>query len=170
MLKCCVAAAFALVVSLPAFSQQTQPGDPFPFHVTLTKPDSTETASGKVFQTGKPTLVAFWLTTCIPCLAEFSAYTQNYTQWKKESDFNLIAVSLDFHENFKKIAPMAAQRKWPFPVYWDRIRAFKSILPGGLNGLPQIFLFDKDGKLVWQHKGYAQGSEQEVFDKVKALR
>ncbi len=113
--------------------------------------------------------MAFWLTTCMPCLAEFSAYTQHFTEWKQQADFNLVGISIDFPERFQKIGPMAAERKWPFPVYWDRTRAFKSILPGGLNGMPQVFLFDKTGKLVWQHKGYSPGTEQELFDQIKGL-
>lgn len=170
MLKFCAAAAWTFFVTVPVFAQQqAQPTDVFPFHITLTKPDSTEMDSRQALQTGKPTVLAFWLTTCIPCIAEFSAYTQNYDQWKQQSDFNIVAVSIDFPERFKKIGPMAAEKKWPFPVYWDRIRAFKSILPGGLNGLPQVFLFDKNGKLVWQHKGYMQGMEQELFAQIKAL-
>jgi len=149
--------------------EQAQPTAPFPFQVILTKPDSSELDSRKVLSAGKPTVLAFWLTTCVPCMSELAAYTKNYEGWKQQADFNLLAISLDFPERFHKIAPMAKEKKWPFPVYWDRARAFKRLLPGGLNGVPQVFLFDKTGKLVWQHKGYSAGMEQELFAKIQAL-
>ncbi len=170
MLKVSAFILFAGLFFIHADAQnQAQPTAPFPFQVTLTQTDSSELDSRKVLTTGRPTVLAFWLTTCMPCIAEFGAYTKNYADWKKQADFNFVGISLDFPERFKKIAPMAAEKKWPFPVYWDRIRAFKQLLPGGLNGMPQVFLFDKDGKLVWQHKGYSPGMEGELFEKIKAL-
>ena len=169
MLKSFAVALLFLMTGMPVFAQQEQPAQPFPFHVTLTRTDSTQTDSKNVLSTGKPTVLAFWLTTCVPCIAEFGAYSQNYAQWKEQADFNMVGISIDFPERFKKIGPMAAEKKWPFPVYWDSARAFKTLLPGGLNGLPQVFLFDKNGTLVWQHKGFYQGMEKELFAQIKAL-
>ena len=163
--------AFFAHLSIPAFCQElAQPSQPFPFQITLTQPDSTEVPSHQVLQTGKPTVLAFWLTTCMPCMSEFASYTKHYADWKAQADFNLIGISLDFPGRFGKIAPLAAEKKWPFPLYWDRVRAFKGLLPGGLNGMPQVFLFDKNGKLVWQHKGYVPGVEEELFAKIKELK
>jgi cytochrome c biogenesis protein CcmG, thiol:disulfide interchange protein DsbE len=148
--------------------KQEQPTLAYPFKgLTLTTPDSVQVAASEVFKKNKPTVVAFWLTTCMPCVAEFGAYTQNWNQWKKETDFQLFAVSIDFPDRFKKIKPMIKQHGWPFPVYWDRARRFKDILPGGLNGLPQVFVFDKTGKLIWQHKKYQPGDELELYNMVK---
>ena len=170
MLKNITLALLGLCCLQTAFAQQEQPVEPYPFRITLTNTDSTEIASSKVLTTGKPTVLAFWLTTCMPCMAEFKAYTQQYEQWKKEADFQLIGISLDFPQRFRQIATVAAAQKWPFPVYWDSTRAFKSLMPGGLNGVPQVFLFDKKGALVWQHKGFYPGMEGELFARVKELR
>jgi thiol-disulfide isomerase/thioredoxin len=161
----------AVVHVLPAQSNtQPQPSSAFPFEIALYKPDSTLFNSKQVFKTGKPTVFAFWLTTCVPCMAELASYTEQYANWKKEVDFQLFAVSIDYPQRFRFIAPMVQEKKWPFPVYWDRERTFKSILPGGLNGLPQVFLFDRNGTLVWQHKGYYPGFEHELFAKIKELK
>ena len=169
MLKYFTLALLCIACLSPVFGQQEQPVEPYPFHVTLTQTDSTEIASAKVLTTGKPTVLAFWLTTCMPCMAEFKAYTQQYDEWKKEADFQLIGISLDFPQRFRQISTVAAAQKWPFPVYWDSTRAFKSLMPGGLNGVPQVFLFDKKGTLVWQHKGFYPGMEGEMFSRIKEL-
>jgi cytochrome c biogenesis protein CcmG, thiol:disulfide interchange protein DsbE len=157
-----------LFFHLALAQKQEQPILAFPFKgLVLTTPDSIQITAPEVFKKGKPTVVAFWLTTCMPCIAEFGAYTKNWAQWRKETDFQLVAVSIDYPDRFKKIKPLVKQHGWPFPVYWDKARRFKDILPGGLNGLPQVFVFDKTGELVWQHKKYQPGDELELYKVVK---
>lgn len=145
-----------------------QPQVAFPFDVKLAKPDSSaEKHSKKIFPAGKPVVIAFWLTTCPPCREELAAYTREYPGWKKEVDFELFAISMDFANRFRQIATLMNDGGWPFPVYWDRTRYFRAIMPGELNGLPQVFLFDKNGKLVRHHKGYKPGDEHALFEAVK---
>ena len=36
--------------------------------------------------------------------------------------------------------------------------------------MPHVFLYDKNGKLVYSHVGYSPGDEQELFRKIKALK
>lgn len=162
--------AFCALPLTAVFSQNTQPSAAFPFGITLLKPDSTTVNTNELLKKGKPTVLAFWLTTCVPCQAELASYAQHFAEWQKETDFRLLAISIDFPERFPQVKKMAREKKWPFPVYWDNTRAFKAVLPGGLNGLPQVFLFDKNGTLVWQHKKYAPGDEAELFKQIKAAR
>ncbi len=150
-------------------AQSPQPTFDFPFNITLLKTDSSAVNTSQLLKKDKPTVLAFWLTTCMPCQAELTSYAKNFADWQKEADFRLLAVSIDFPERFQQVKKMEKEKKWPFPVYWDNTRAFKAVLPGGLNGLPQVFLFDKNGTLVWQHKKYAPGDEAELFAKIKAL-
>jgi cytochrome c biogenesis protein CcmG, thiol:disulfide interchange protein DsbE len=148
--------------------QQNQIDSIFPFDISLRTLDSALVNSQDVFKkNGQATVVAFWLTTCFPCLIELEAYTKEYESWQKTTPFNLIAISTDFPEKFDRIGEIATEKKFPFSTYWDFNREFKEILPGGLNGLPQVFLFDKNGKLVWQHKRFYSGDEKELFAKVR---
>lgn len=146
-----------------------QPSTTYPFDIALTAPaDSSQHRTSTLLAGEKPTVLAFWLTTCMPCMIELGAYAQNFTTWQQQADFRLLAVSIDFPERFQKVREVANEKKWPFPVYWDRDRAFKNILPGGLNGLPQVFVFDKKGRLVWHHRKYSTGDEVALFEAVKA--
>ena len=38
-----------------------------------------------------------------------------------------------------------------------------------VTSCPHVFLYDKDGKLVYSHLGYSPGDEEVLFEKVKAL-
>ena len=75
----------------------------FPFNIPLLNIDSTKVLNSKTVmaiakkeQDRKPTVIAFWLTTCIPCHHELATYTANYAEWKKQANFNFYAVSTDF--------------------------------------------------------------------------
>ncbi|MEO6037118.1 MAG: TlpA disulfide reductase family protein [Saprospiraceae bacterium] len=153
-----------------AWAQTPQPADAFPFQVTLFTPDSLATTSSAVLGQGQVTVLAFWLSTCLPCQVELATYTARYAEWQRQADFQLIAVSIDYPQRFQQMARMARSSGWAFPAYWDGVQAFKNLLPGGLNGLPQVFLFDKKGQLVWQHKRYVSGDEQELFAQILALQ
>lgn len=171
MKKCFLILAVAVVCSARLSAQPIAAADTvFPYNVVLVSPDSTREISSKtLFQPGQVTVLAFWLTTCYPCRLELDAYTQHYADWQKQADFRLIAISTDFPGRFRQIGARLQEKQYPFEVWWDRYRGFSRVLPGELNGLPQVFIFDKNGRLAWQHKRYRPGDEQEMFAKVLEL-
>ena len=158
--------AFFCIFSRSVVAQTPQPADPFPFQISLFTPDSVATGSTAVLGNGKITVLAFWLSTCLPCQVEVAAYTKQYAEWQRQADFQLFAISIDYPQRFQQMARMARSSGWAFPAYWDGTQSFRNILPGGLNGLPQVFLFDKKGQLVWQHKRYASGDEAVLLAKI----
>ncbi|MBK6994041.1 MAG: TlpA family protein disulfide reductase [Lewinellaceae bacterium] len=149
----------------------------FPFNIPLLNIDSTQLSNSKKIMAipkkennRKPTVIAFWLTTCIPCHHELATYTAHYADWKKQADFNLYAISTDFPKNFRRIAGIVKEKQFPFPVFWDKNHLYRTVMPGGLNGLPQVFIFDKNGKLAYQHKGFRTGDEAALFAKIIELQ
>lgn len=183
-MKSYLVAAFFSLFAATLFSQRvyyTQSkysGDTlFPFAIPMLDIDSTKESNSKEVlaipkkeKDRSPTVIAFWLTTCMPCHRELATYTANYAEWKKQANFKLYAISIDFPHNFRKIAEIVRNKQFPFPVYWDRDRLFRNVMPGGLNGLPQVFIFDKNGQLAYKHKGFRLGDEQELFTKIKELQ
>lgn len=169
----CLALLFLVLSPYTGLHAQAlqQPAAAFPFHISLTAPvDSSQHLSSEVLASEKPTVLAFWLTTCMPCMVELAAYAKEYGSWQQQAEFRLLAVSIDFPERFEKMRQVAAEKQWPFPVYWDGLRSFKDILPGGLNGLPQVFVFDRKGTLVYHHRRYATGDEGALFEAIKAAQ
>jgi cytochrome c biogenesis protein CcmG, thiol:disulfide interchange protein DsbE len=143
----------------------------YPFQLALFGIDSSEYQSAKVLpKLDKPIILSFWMTTCYPCRVELDAYTRNYAQWKKEANFELVAISMDFPTRFQQIGQIARNAGYPFPVYWDMNREFTQIMPGGLNGLPQVFVLDKNGKIVYHKRKYSTGDELALFEIVKGLQ
>jgi len=142
----------------------------YPFDIDL------KTAEGKIVNSadvlknnGKPTIVLFWLTTCIPCRFELEAIKKVYADYAKDGDFNMVAISTDFQKNYERFVERVNESGWEFEAYNDVNREFRNVIPGELNGLPQTFIFDTDGKIVYHKRKYRSGDEITLFEKVKAI-
>ena len=142
----------------------------FPFDISMTKGDRSEVNTETIFKpNGKPTVLLFWLTTCYPCRIEMNAIKKVYAQWQEEADFNLYAVSTDFPKNYEKFVTYVEKADWPWEALHDTNREFRKVLPGALNGLPQTFVFDKNGEIVHHKRKYSTGDEHKLFEIVKEL-
>ena len=140
----------------------------FPFDIAMTTGDQSEVNSETIFKpNGKPTVLLFWLTTCYPCRIEMTAIKKVYPQWQKEADFNLYAVSTDFQKNYTNFLTYVKKADWPWEAVHDTNREFRKVLPGALNGLPQTFIFDKNGEIVYHKRKYSTGDEHRLFEVVK---
>ncbi|MFK7773484.1 MAG: TlpA family protein disulfide reductase [Saprospiraceae bacterium] len=142
----------------------------FPFDISMTNAKKEVLNSEKTLMgNGKPTVVLFWLTTCYPCRMEMNAIKKVYPNWKEEADFNLVAISTDFKKNYNNFIKRVEKEEWPWETFHDTNREFRLVMPGELNGLPQTFIFDKDGKIAYHKRKYSSGDEMKLFEKVKEL-
>ena len=142
----------------------------YPYDISVVNADADTLLSHDVFaKNGKPTVLLFWLTTCAPCRYEMKAISKKYDEWKKEKDFNLYAISIDFPRNYGRFQKVVAESNWPFPAYYDVAREFRKIMPGNLNGLPQVFLLNENGEIVLHKKKYRPGDEDKLFLEIKGL-
>ncbi len=142
----------------------------YPYDIDLKDAASKTVKSNQILaKNDKPTVLLFWLTTCFPCSMEMKAIKEKYANWQSEADFNLYAISTDFESNFPKFISKVNENKWPWETYNDVNREFRQILPGGLNGLPQTFVLDKNGEIAYHKRKYKPGDEDILFAKVKEL-
>jgi cytochrome c biogenesis protein CcmG, thiol:disulfide interchange protein DsbE len=119
--------------------------------------------------TGKPTILLFWLTTCFPCRMELEAINNAYPTWKKEVDFRMIAISTDFSDRYPQFIERVRKGKWLFEAYHDTNREFRYVMPGELNGLPQLFVLDAAGNVTYHKRRYRPGDENELFEHLKKM-
>ena len=64
-----------------------------------------------------PLIVNFWATFCIPCLEEIPYFQEEVKKHAKDG-LQLLLVSLDMEDDYKKISPFIAKRKFTAPVVW----------------------------------------------------
>lgn len=161
---------------VPAYYRGTIPKEglpiatDYPYNIDLTDADGNAMNSSKVFQkNGKPTVVLFWLTTCRPCGMELNALKEKYPKWAAEEDFNFYAISTDFPKNYGNFQKRVKDSGWAFETYHDSNRTFADMIPGNLNGLPQVFIYDAAGNIVFHKRKYQPGDEDKLIEQIQLM-
>ena len=144
----------------------------FPFNIVLRDTAGSYFSSESALNTkGKPLVLLFWMTTCGPCRLELDAIKTQFDTWQKEVDFRILAVSMDFPDRYPNYIERVKKENWPFETVFDVHRQFCDVMPnGGLNGLPQLFVMNEKGEIVYYHRRYVQGDEAELFAALQKLK
>lgn len=116
---------------------------------------------------GKPFILSFFATWCKPCLRELKAIHEVYADWQEKTGVKLIAVSIDEGQNADRVKPLVDALGFEYEILLDPNGDFKRAMK--VNMIPHIFVIDGKGGIAYTHTGYADGGEQEVFDKVCEL-
>jgi thiol-disulfide isomerase/thioredoxin len=124
-------------------------------------------AFDQTFEKGKVTLVNFWATWCVPCKKEIKNVRAKMPAWKQEVDFNYMTVSIDESRAEGLVRSFAKSQGWDFPYYMDANSDLKRSL--NFQTVPFTIIVDKNGNVAYMHSGYEEGSENEVFAKIKEL-
>lgn len=129
---------------------------------------SNKVVNSTTITKGKPVIISFWSTTCIPCIKELSAINEKYDAWKKETGLEVIAISTD-DPRFSAKVPLIAQKKgWKFPVVKDDTKSFFKQL--SIKANPYTIVVDKTGKIVYEHASYKPGDEEQLIQKIRSLK
>ena len=115
----------------------------------------------------QPVVISFWSTICKPCLEELNAIRDQFEEWKPETPFKLVAVAVDDNRFSAKVRAFSSAGRWPATILLDQNQEFKRAL--NVNAIPQLFLFDRAGNLVYTHTGYVPGSELQLHKALKDL-
>ena len=152
---------FALVMGFSASAQ--------------TLPDvKIENQEGKVISIrevvdGTPMIISFWSTTCKPCIMELNAINNNLPDWLEEVDMKVVAVSVDDARTVSRARAMTQGQGWDeYTCLYDKNQDLKRAMNVSLT--PHTFIVDGNGNIVYSHSGYTPGSEEELFEKIKALK
>ncbi len=136
-------------------------------NITLKNLDGESVNVSEISNDGKPFVMTFWATWCGPCVKEHNALTDVYDDWVEETGVKIVSVSIDDSRSSARIKPFVEGKGWPFEILLDvnkeLARAMNVVNP------PHTFLFDGNGKVVWQHTGYLEGGEEDVFNEIKKL-
>ena len=138
-----------------------------PANVTLHNLKGEPVQASAITNDGNPIIISFWATWCKPCNRELTNIKEVYDQWQEETGVKLVAISIDDARSVGRVRPHVEGNDWPYEVYTDQNSDLKRAL--GIVNVPHTILLNGDGEIVWQHTGYQDGSEDELYEKVKKL-
>ena len=115
----------------------------------------------------KPTVISFWATWCSPCKRELDAIADIYPDWQDEYDVEFLAITIDDARTLAKVPALIETKGWDYTFLADVKRELQKAL--NFQTIPQTFLVNGSGEIVYSHSGYNPGDEYELEDKIKAL-
>jgi peroxiredoxin len=99
---------------------------------------------------GKVTLVNFWATSCVTCVAEMPKVVETYDKYKAKG-FDTLAVAMSYDPP-AYVVNYAETRKLPFQVAIDNTGAVAKAW-GDVQLTPTTYLVDKRGQIVKRYVG-----------------
>jgi thiol-disulfide isomerase/thioredoxin len=105
---------------------------------------------------GKVVLVNIWGPWCGPCRLEAPGFARLYTKYKSKG-FEIIGVAVKTNESDVRSFMQSYGISWPVGIKDDITRVY------GTYGLPDSYLFKRDGSLAKQFIGYTKAEALSPF-------
>ena len=99
---------------------------------------------------GKVTLVNFWATSCVTCIAEMPKIVSTYEKYKSQG-YDTLAVAMSYDPP-SYVVNYTETRKLPFKVAIDNTGAVAKAW-GDVKLTPTTYLVNKRGQIVKQYVG-----------------
>ena len=152
-----------LVLSVSVFAQDNAA---LP-SVTVKQLDGKSLDLADFGKNGKITVLAFWATWCSPCKKELDAINDIYEDWQEEYDVELLAITIDNSRQLTKVPGVVATKGWEFDVLSADQNGIQTAL--NFQTIPQTFLIDQEGNIVYSHSGYVPGDEDSLEDEIAKI-
>jgi thiol-disulfide isomerase/thioredoxin len=154
---------YLLVFSLNfmLFAQQQLP------NTSLKTLSGANTTLSEIAAENELIVVSLWATWCVPCKNELDAVADVYDDWVSETGVKYFAVSIDDSRTAKRVKPMINGKGWEFEILLDENSDLKRAF--GVSTVPYTVII-KSGEIVYKHTGYTSGFEDELYDRIVALK
>lgn len=114
---------------------------------------------------GDVVLLNLWATWCAPCLREMPAMERLYQKLGPEG-LSVVAVSVDATDN-GSIQAFANELNLTFDILYDRSHQIERTYQ--VMALPQSFVIDRNGVIVWREFGAAAWDEESYLARFRDL-
>lgn len=108
--------------------------------------NSNETVDLAKFR-GKPVVLNFWATWCVPCYQEHPVLVENARMAGDQVQF----LGVVFQDTDEKINAFLNERGSAYPTLVDE--KGKTAIAYGIGGVPETFFLDAQGKIVAKYEG-----------------
>lgn len=120
--------------------------------IMVTDNNGETKALSEVLTRDKNYVISIMASWCGPCRIELDVFQMVVDRWKKDLDTEVIALSVDKPSDSKKLFDLVAKQKWTMQILHDKMGYTSRELE--VFGIPQTFLVNKKGEIVYQTRGY----------------
>ena len=117
-----------------------------------------------------PLIINFWATWCPPCVNELKYFEKVVNQFK-DKNVELILISMDYPEDYAKVAPFVAKKGYKVKVYWldeQETSVIQTLVDKGFEGsIPFSIFSNKATKYRSSHS--AQLTESGLKKEIEKL-
>ena len=152
---------FLLAASFSVFAQTQIPS------VELKTLDGNAADIRTYLDDAKLTVISFWATWCKPCQAEMDAMIDLYPDGKEQYGAQIIAITIDTQRQLAKVGPLVETKGWEYIILSDANNLMRNAL--NFQAIPQTYVVDQQGNVLYAHSGYVPGNEYELEEKLKEL-
>ena len=126
--------------------------------------DGNTVNTSTISNNGKPIIIDFWTTWCIPCVRELNTLNNLYTDWKIKTGVKIYIISLDKTDNLPKIKELINDNNWEFILLHDPNKKFKNAM--NVCDIPCTFIIDSERKIYSKHIGFYPGDENVIYNEI----
>ncbi len=113
------------------------------------------------------TVISFWATWCKPCQAELDAIADLYPDWQEEYNMQMVAITIDTQRQLAKVPGLLSTKGWEYIILSDANNVMRNQL--GFQAIPQTYVVDSEGNVLYSHSGYTAGNEYDLEDELAEL-
>jgi len=150
-------------VSLTVFGQTAQ----FPTSANVYDLQGKRVNLKDYVKNGKPTLISFWATWCKPCKLELTNMAELYPDWQEKYNLEIVAISTDNARTLPKVRTIVSQKRWDYIILNHPGNELQTTL--NFMTIPETFLLDGEGNIIYRHSGYVSGDEYELEEQLEKL-
>ena len=112
---------------------------------------------------GKPIILNFWASWCVPCKKEMPDFNEKYLEYGDEIQFLMVDFARD--DKIEDAKKYVSDMGFEFPVYYDIDG--DAFLAYEITAFPTTIAFDADGNVVDRYRGtMSEETLQSVIDKL----
>jgi cytochrome c biogenesis protein CcmG/thiol:disulfide interchange protein DsbE len=115
---------------------------------------------------GNYVLVDFWAITCKSCVEGLDAMKEIYEAFK-ERGLIFLAITEDGPRNISKVPGFVKGHQWEYTILYDTNQEVKDLF--GIQAIPETYIVDPEGYIVYRHRGFKKGDEEDIREKLEAL-
>jgi len=151
--QCCLS-AFAeekKTSKAPLFSLKTMNGENYELSQNLGK---------------GPIIINFWATWCGPCIMEMKNMKKIFEKYSPQG-LQMLSIAIDDNKTQPQIPEVIRSYQFPYTMLLDGNKDIYKELH--VTNVPQLFILDARGMIVYNHLGYRKGDEKNVEKIVSGL-